>query len=231
MGRAMRFSLFAFSGLTCALLAAAPTTARASEITFPSVAGGDMAFDRVFGELVTSIPDQRVDDFSFWLVDPGSTTGLNYRMGICSTSAGRPASILFETDARTVTSTTAGTAHQLTASTGGLVLDPTVYYFFYLLPTEPVSAPWGIQTTLNNYGPGGRGGKMGTLQWNEDKFHNDILEMPFDRDFHFNANFSDPSSGPTGGSQGGAQSVPEPSVLALMALGGAVFLRRRKTSA
>lgn len=224
----MRFSLFAFSGLTCAFLAAVPTSARASEITFPSVAGGDMAFDRVFGELVTSIPDQRVEDFSFWLVDGGSSA-LNYRMGICSTSAGRPASILFETDARSLTSTTSGAARQVTASTGGLVLDPTAYYFFYLLPTEPVDAPWGIQTTLNNYGPGGRGGKMGLSQWSEDKFRNDILEMPFDCDFAFRANFSDPAAGPQGGSQtGNPQSVPEPSVLALMALGGAAFLRRRK---
>jgi hypothetical protein len=227
----MRFSLGACSGLLCALLAVTPSAARASEITFPAVAGGDMAFDRVFGEILTSIPDQRVDDFSFWLVDPGSSTGLNYRMGICSTSAGRPASIVFETDAQTLTSTTSGAARQVTASTGGLVLDPTVYYFFYLLPTEPMTAPWGIQTTLTNYGPGGRGGKMGLTQWNEDKLNNDILEMPFDRDFAFSATFSDPTlGGPQGGPVTDPQSVPEPSVLVLMGLGGAALLNAKRRS-
>jgi hypothetical protein len=217
----MRFSIGACSGLLCALLAVTPTAARASEITFPSVAGGDMGFDRVYGEILYSIPDQRVDDFSFWLVDPGSSTGLNYRMGICATDAGRATSVLFETDAQTLTSSAAGASHRVTASTGGLVLNPSTYYFFYLLPTEPADAPWAIQTTLNNYGPGGRGGKMGLTQWNTDKFHNDILETPFDRDFHFNATFGDP------------QRVPEPSVLILMGLGGAALLnaKRRRRSA
>jgi hypothetical protein len=222
----MRFSHLVCSGLVCAVLAAAPAGARASEITLPAVAGGDMSFDRVFGEILYSIPDQRVNEFSFWLVDPGSAT-LNYRMGICATSAGRATSVLFETDARTLASTTSGAARQVTATTGGLLLDPSTYYFFYLLPSEPVDAPWGIQTTNTNYGPGGRGGKMGLTQWTEDKFHNDILEMPFDRDFHFNGTFSDP-----GGPHSDPQSVPEPSVLALMGLGGAALLKakRRGTS-
>jgi len=217
----MRYSLGACSGLLCALLAVAPRAAAASEITFPAISGGEMAFDRVYGEILTSIPDQRVDEFSFWLVDPGASTGLNYRMGICATNtSGRASSVLFETDAQTLASSAAGASHRVTASTGGLVLDPSTYYFFYLLPTEPVDAPWAIQSTLTNYGPGGRGGKMGLTQWNTDKFHNDILETPFDRDLHFNASFGDP------------QRVPEPSVLVLMGLGGAALLsaKRRRRS-
>jgi hypothetical protein len=217
---AMRHPLLACSGLACALLAVAPTPTHASEITLPAVAGGDLAFDRVFGEVLTFTPDRQIDQFSFWLVDPGAPAGLEYRMGICATNAGFATSVMFETDLRTLESTTAGTAHRVTASTGGLILDPSTWYFFYVLPNDPVDAPWAIQTTLTNFGPGGRGGRVGLSQWNdENPYRRDILETPHDRDLHFSATFSDP------------QQVPEPSVLILMGLGAVLLNATRRRPA
>jgi PEP-CTERM motif len=211
----MRFQLLALSGLTCALLGVTPKATHASEITFPAVAGGDLAFDRVFGEVLTFIPDRQVDQFSFWLGDPGDPTGLQYRMGIAATDAGFATSILFETDVRTLESTDAGAAHRVTAATGGLMLDPSTLYFFFVLPIEPLDALWTIETTLTNFGPGGRGGKVGLTQWNEDPFHPDISETPDDRDLHFSATFSDPVP------------VPEPGVLILMGLGAVLVNAKR----
>jgi hypothetical protein len=197
----------------------------------------------VYGEALDgSIPGLAgtLQSFSFTLLDPGAGS-LMYKTGIAA--IGTSALIgsgdrLFESGWQTLSSTGAGTIHEIETELSAPVLfQPGAGYYLYILTASYMGPTWQLQT-MGRYQPGGCcGGAIGPGlglrttydQWMDLDFGYSarLNETEYDRDIAMTLYLDDgrPSSG-------GRSSVPEPTTMALMAMGpaGVGIARRRRAS-
>lgn len=220
------------------------TSAHAAPVTIEYAAAPGEGQDlngAVYGEALDgSIPGLAgtLESFSFSLVDPGAGT-LMYRTGIAA--IGTSAMIgtgdrLFESGWQTLTSTGAGTVHEIETSLSTPVLfQPGAGYYLYILTASYMGPTWQLQT-MGRYQPGGCcGGAIGPglgLRTSYDQWMDldygysaRLNETEYDRDVAVTLYLDD--GRPTDGQR---SSVPEPTSIALLAIGlaGAGITRRRK---
>jgi len=141
--------------------------------------------------------DQRLESFSIAATPSDTAATLTYRLAVgLLDDRGRWAGDLFSTPWQTDSSLTA-------TIPGGLELTSGLNYLAYLVPE---SAGWTMATTLTNGGPGVVG--VALLFYTDS--HLVDTDLPHDRDVAMQATFSQ---------------VPEPSTLALLAVGLVVLWR------